>query len=269
MSVFKKFTDFCGGIAAFSAIFYLFREFMSFQPRDEVESLIQKLKLFLSDEPQLEYRPYLLLILLFLVSLTLSLIFHRLPYLAFPVSLLPLACATDMLSRKEIYEYPMLYVILGALHTFGILWECIRRDREDLRQRSALALNLGDALVAGVSFLIWSRPRVLEGVTPTEAKFFDRIPMYALQKGESFAVFKTAAIVFLVLGLIGFLLWELHYLHALFAIGASVYMLVLLARESFAVYATALPTLAIALAVGRLAVMLSCKPSERKMKKFE
>ena len=67
MSAFKKFTDFCGGLAAFAAIFYLFREFMPFKPKEEPESLLAKVKLFFSDEPQFEYRPYLMLIILLLL----------------------------------------------------------------------------------------------------------------------------------------------------------------------------------------------------------
>lgn len=264
MSAFKKFTDFCGGLAAFAAIFYLFREFMSFKPKEEPESLLAKVKLFFSDEPQFEYRPYLMLIVLLLLSLFVSLIAHRLPYVAFPVSLLPLARALDMLEREEIYERAMFYVVLSALHVFGILWECVRRDREDRRQRSALALNLGAATVALVSFLIFMRPRALVGTELTEVKFFDRIPLQAMMQGESFVIFRTMAIVFLAVCAVGFLLWELHYVQAAIAIGVAFFAVIRWSMGDFAVYASVLPTMAVSLAVGRIVVMLSCAPSRRK-----
>lgn len=264
MSAFKKFTDFCGGFAAFAAIFYLFREFMPFKPKEDPVSLIQKVKLFFSDEPQFEYRPYLLLILFLVLSVLVSLIFHRLPYVAFPVSLLPLARSFDMLEREEIYERAMFYVVLAVLHAFGILWECVRRDREDGRQRSALALNLGAATVALVSFLIFMRPRALVGTELTEVRFFDRILLQAMLQGESFAIFQTMAVVFLVTCAVGFLLWELHYLQAAFAIGVAFFTVLQWSMGSFAVYGSVLPTMAVSLAIGRIVVMLSCAPSRRK-----
>ena len=263
MSVFKKFTDFCGGFAAFSAIFFLFAEFMEYSPKDEPESLLQKLKMFLSDEPQFEYRPYLLLIALLVGALVISLLLRKRPYLAFGVSVLPLAYAISMLDYGQIYEYPMLYVVLGAFFAMGNLWECVCLDREDGRQRSSLAVSLACALIAILSLAIYLRAGALIDVPMAEAKFFDRTLILAIGQNESFVIYRTVAIVFAVLCVIGFLLWELHYLNAIVAAVMMGYVLVLWCTDAFSVYGAVLPTCAVAIAIARGVVMLSCTVGKR------
>ena len=108
MSYFKKFTDFCAGVAAFVAAVFFIRKYMVFEPEeppttlpgvstDEIGETLEavtekfpgKLEQFLTPDAYNDYSLLLPLIFLLLLSAILGRVFARLPYVCFAISLLP------------------------------------------------------------------------------------------------------------------------------------------------------------------------------------
>ena len=62
MNKVKRFTDVFAGFAAFSAFFYLFRQFMG-KDFGEVEGMVEKIKVFFSPQMRRDYYAYMILII--------------------------------------------------------------------------------------------------------------------------------------------------------------------------------------------------------------
>ena len=189
MGAFKRFCDFCCGIALFVACFFLFREFMVFRPEGD-PSLREKLKLFFFENTWRDYRPYLALVGLLALSLLVGAIFRRRPTICFAFAVLPLLHALSMLQRDNLYERPMLYVLLTALPLVGNLFDAITRDRGDGRHRALVLGNVSSLLVLLFAVLVLWRASV---AVPTDEwpvadmKPFDRtVALAALEIDISF-----------------------------------------------------------------------------------
>ena len=50
MGYFKRFTDFCSGFSAFTAIMFLFRRYMTYKFEDDVLGIREKLKIFFAED---------------------------------------------------------------------------------------------------------------------------------------------------------------------------------------------------------------------------
>ena len=66
MSYFKKFTDFCAGVAAFVASLLLIRDYMDFSP--DKENPAKKLTQFLEDSATNDYKMLIFIVLLLVLS---------------------------------------------------------------------------------------------------------------------------------------------------------------------------------------------------------
>lgn len=166
MSLFKKFTDFCAGVAAFIGGLFLIQKYMSFKPKEleeytawlaenphasekYSEPLTEapgKISQFLDPElMNIDYRPIIILVAVLLVSVLVNCILRKYPFVCFLVSVLPLMTVTYMYCQKLIdppdnfFVMPGLFIVLSALPLMGNLIECILRDREDGRHRLWLA----------------------------------------------------------------------------------------------------------------------------------
>ena len=259
MSYFKRFTDCCAGFALFSALMYLFTQFMAYTPKEEVSSL-EKLKLFFSDAPTKDYKYYLPLIGLMALSLLVSLIFHRLPQVTFAVSLLPMLRLVSMYHSEKVYERPMLYFILGGLHIVGCLGECVRRDRIDRHRRSAFAVDLAGLLTAGFCLYLYRVAPTIATGDPYELSFFERKIYYGMADAPVLTFLWVTALLFAVLVLLRWLLRDLYYLDALLAIGPACYLIYLWYADRIPFHGDCIVTLAVIYAVARIIVMISCKP---------
>ena len=262
MGYFKKFTDFCAGFAAFSALMYLFREFMAYTPKgEEPVGLREKLDRFLSAEPIRDYDFYLPLIALLLLSLILSLLLKKRPYLSFAVSLLPLSYTLLLFTEGHLYERPMLYVILSALHTAGSLIACILEDREDRGRRGALALDLGCLVTAGLCarVLLWSPDQI--GEETERIPLFDQILLQA-SEGADRSVFLAVAIILTASVLLRLLWRDLYFLDAALAILPTAWVLLRFFGGEIPFFGALLSALCALCAIGRITVMLCCKPRQ-------
>lgn len=258
MNIFKRFGDFCAGFAAFSAIIYLFREFMAYSPEGEV-SVLEKLKLFLSFEPRRDYRFYLPMIGLFLLSLAISLLFHKRPYLSFAASVLPMLQVLTLFISEKLYERPMLYLILAIGHMAGCLWECIRLDRTKSGRRAALGVDLCGLVGVGLCLRILREVKLVGEMETVDMSLFQRKILAGLEEADLTVFYVTAALLGGTI-LVRWLLRDLYYLDALLALPLPVYTIYLWEAGRIPFHGSILSAVCITYALARLVVMLSCKP---------
>ncbi len=236
MSYFKKFTDFCTGFAAFSAILYLFRQFMIDSPRDEngeLLSLGEKLRQFF--DPEIfarDHRRYLLLIGVLILSVTVARIAKKLPAIPFVVSLIPLSLVATMCAEEAIYERPMLYLLLSALSVAGALYETICLDREQGRHQTHLAVNLSLTLTAIVVLCL-------------DATHLWGVAMLLLGTVSVSLLFR-----------------EVYFLDAALALLPAGWITVLYKKDAIPVCAELLLTVCLVNLIARIALMLSCRPTK-------
>ena len=162
MSLFKKLTDFCTGIAAFVGSLFLLQKYMLFEPLDTqeyIEWLSYEIKYSdgklspsmldgITEAPsklsqvftpklanEYDYRLLAILIVTLAISILVGLIFKKLPYVSFFFSLIPAVEITYLFTKERLYTQIGLFLIAGALHVAGSIFECIIRDKEDGRHR--------------------------------------------------------------------------------------------------------------------------------------
>ena len=136
MSSFRKFTDFCAGLGAFSALLYAFRQYMTHADKT-VESTKERLKLFFGRDAMRDYQGYLLLAALFILAILISLIFKRLPELSFFFSALPLLCTIYLYDSNRLYEHPTFFFCLSMLQIAGNIFDSLKMS-ENGRKYSAV-----------------------------------------------------------------------------------------------------------------------------------
>ena len=158
MSLFKKFTDFCAGIAAFVGGLFLLQKYMAFEPleleeylewlkyqvkytdmvvTEEITEAPSKLSQFFTPEHinGYDYRILAILVLSLIFSVLIGRIFKKLPHLCFFVSLIPIVITTHAFTQKLLFVQIGLFFAVCALHTAGNVAECIFKDKEDGRHR--------------------------------------------------------------------------------------------------------------------------------------
>lgn len=157
MTLFKKFTDFCAGIAAFMGGLFIIQKYMAFKPKTD-EEYIQwistqpdvskeyastvteapgKISQFLTPEltKNNDYRPIIVLVLVLVLSIFIGRLLKKRPFVCFLVSILPSLTATYLFCQGTLYTQPGLFFMFSTLPIVGNLVECILRDREDGRHR--------------------------------------------------------------------------------------------------------------------------------------
>lgn len=257
----KRFGDFLAGFGAFAAFMYMFRQFMSYDFK-EIEGMGEKLKYFLSGEPTKEYRFYFALFLTFAISCALSCAFHKLPYVALAVSSVPLIQTVIMFDEEYLYERPMVFVIISIAHCATCLFECIRRDRDDRGCRAALGLDLfGLSAAAFCGYVLFISKGIAE-IDAEKVNVIEKTLYTAVTQPEANVLYSDLIIIliaFCVLALLRILLRDLYYIDAALAVALAVFSVYRWNAEKITVFGSVLCFMAVAYAVGRLAVMLFCK----------
>jgi len=260
MGYFKRFGDVCALFAAFSAFMYVFCQYMAYD-FDEIVGTTEKLKYFFSNSPRKDYRFYLTLILLLLVSFIISTVFHKLPFLTLAAAALPIIQIVAMYDSERLYERPMLYLVLASVHAVGCLYECIRRDREDRGRRGAIATDLLGIVIVGFCLYVLYTSR---GIANIE---FENISLLELLLYNAFylqtpdlSVFKYFAICYGVLAVLRMIWRDLYYVDAILSVFPFVASIYLWNSGKFAVFGSVAVSLTLMYAVSRISVMLCCKP---------
>ena len=204
MSLFKKLTDFCAGIAAFVGGLFLLQKYMLFKPLETKEyiewlsyeikysegrlphSLLEditeapsKLSQFFTPKiaNEYDYRLLAILIITLAISIVLGLIFKRLPYVCFFFSLIPALEVTYLFTHERLYTQVGLFLIAAALHVAGNVFECIVRDKEDGRHRLWITAKISLLFPAAFCLLC--------------TKIADRIPIDGIE--DRLPIFKELA----------------------------------------------------------------------------
>ena len=259
VSTIKKFTDFFAIFGVFSAGIYLITQFMPFETLEET-SLLGKVKAFFSPETQKDYRSVLILLLLFLAAFLLSKILPRFSSLNFLASLLPLAWSFYLFDADKLEEHPMLYLISAILAATGSFADCLIADQQDGRRRGAVASLLCSLLTSAVAFAVFLRANALEGIPLEELFFSDRLIGEALENGLSFAPYWRAALMYLLISVIGLLLGRIYFLDMLVSLIPAVFVIVYLSEERLPAFGASLAVLAVACVLCRLALTLTPIP---------
>ena len=193
MSNFRKFAQFCAGIAAFSAIMYVFRQFRSYDPED-IESKKEKLKLFFSNEMSKDYRPLTLLAILFVLAILIEIILKRFPQICIFSSSIPLLFALSLYNGDRLFERPMLYVLLGGILVIGDIYDTVSACKADGKERMLVLSNVSALLVcAACLFIRWRAHEC--GLVPIEKlSFFDK-QLYLFAMDHDASLFTIIAIM--------------------------------------------------------------------------
>lgn len=260
MSNFKRFTDICAGFAAFSAAMYVFCRYMGYDFK-EIESMKEKIKFFL--EPELGYSFFIPLILLFLFSCIFSLIFTRLPYLTVAVSVLPLAYTLIMFADNRIKEFPMLYLVLGFIHVFGCLIECIRMDKADRGCRAAIGIDLVALMTVIFVLYVYRTAGKLDGIEPEKMNLIQE-KLFEIKDGLDLSTFKSTAIMIAIPPILRIIWRDLYYLDAAISLIPLIVTLRRFGAQRFPVFGEALMAFIFVYTVGRIMIMIFCKPKQRK-----
>ncbi len=267
LSSLKKFSDTCAGFAAFSAFMYVFCQFMAYDFGDS-ESTIENIKFFLLEYTEKNYSFYISLIALFMFSCAFSVALNRFPHVTLCVSVLPLAFSVAMLVGKNLYERPMLYVILAAVHVFGCFYECIRRDREDGKARASLACDLLALVIVifSVYIIILSRFNAeanefrfdLLMLLPSEK--FDLFKAFlAGKEGIDLEVFIFSIIFFSALPIIRQIVGRLYFIDAALSLIPLIYLAVEWNSGFIPLFGEVLVVLAFTYSAARFAIMMFCR----------
>ncbi len=225
MSYFKKFTDFCAGIAAFVASLYIIRRYLEFKPKTEAEYLAEfpemlpeeipsKLEQFFEQNNPDSFKTILALVILLVLSIAVGRFFKRIPALCFAVSLLPALHIIYMFDTKT--EQASMYLVLGALHVVGNIVEAIIRDREDGRHRLSLLAKASSLFSCGFCLVFIKamqktapEPELLKEENPLMRDIFEH------QTPLNTEIVKTLAIMFGILLIVSIILYNVYFIDAI------------------------------------------------------
>lgn len=252
MSLFKKFTDFCAGIAAFVAGLFLLQKYMVFTPLTDAEYIRwmadeikygketasatetltapSKISQFFTPEiiNEYDYRLLFILIITLVISILIGRIFKRLPYVCFFFSILPAIEITYLFTQQRLYTQIGLFLICGMLHVAGNVVECILRDKEDGRHRLWVSSRI--AMLFPVAFCLLC------------TKIADRIPIeeigkklpifselaFKLTKPENMEIVTKIGWIYFMIFIVTTLLYNVYFVDAILTaipVGYTVYLL--------------------------------------------
>lgn len=176
MSLFKKLTDFCAGIAAFVGGLFLLQKYMTFKPLTDSEYIQwlsydvkyssetldtsaivapSKINQFFTPEliSNFDYRLLAILVVTLILSVVIGIVFRKLPYVCFFFSLIPAVVTAYAFTNNSLFTQIGLFLIAAALHVAGNLYECMLRDREDGRHRLWICAKISTLFPAAFCLL--------------------------------------------------------------------------------------------------------------------
>ena len=250
MSLFKKFTDFCAGIAAFVGGLFLIQKYMTFKPLDDeeytrflsyddinisdsaTETVTAPSKISQFFTPRLnsdyDYRLLAILVLALAVSILVGLIFRKLPYVCFSVAIIPAIITAYLLTRGFLYTQIGLFMIVALLHLAGNLFECAVRDRDDGKHRLWICAKISLLFPAAFCLLC---TKITDKVLTIDIT--DKIPIYSdisteMVKPENMEIVTKIGWMFLIIFAISLLLYNVYFIDAILTaipLGYTVYLL--------------------------------------------
>lgn len=248
MSYFKKFTDFCAGIAAFVAGLFLLQKYFPFEPLEtdtylgwlasdskSTEGITEapsKIQQFFTPNlvNEFDYRFMLILVITIVISVIISRVFKKFPHVCFLVSLAPIIVTTYMFEKGFLYTQEGLFIAFTALHAIGNLVECIIRDRSDGGHRLSIAAKMTSALPAMLC-LFCIRVR---GNIPLE-DIQEKLPIYKdlafKLNSENIEILEKLGWIYLGIFVISLLLYNVYFIDTILTAIPLTYLIYLLYGE--------------------------------------
>lgn len=251
MSLFKKFTDFCAGIAAFVAGLFLLQKYMVFTPLtdaeyirwlsdeikygketavDETVTAPSKISQFFTPEiiNEYDYRLLFILVITLVISILIGRIFKRFPYVCFFFSIIPAVEITYLFTQQRLYTQIGLFLICGMLHVAGNVVECILRDKEDGRHRLWVSSRI--AILFPVAFCLLCT-KIADKI-PIE-EIGKKLPIFSelafkLTKPENMEIVTKIGWIYFMIFIVTTLLYNVYFVDAILTaipVGYTVYLL--------------------------------------------
>ena len=260
MRYFKKFADFCSGLAAFSGAVSLLLKYLKFDPKNVEEELglIDKLKLYFSKTDNIDNFLMLLLVVFFALSVAVACILPRLPSVSFFFTIPPLALAIDMLAAGRIKSSPMMYVILAVIAASGALYECLRRDKETGGRQGAVANFLASLFASAFCFFVWYKQRsvsLLDVKESLDLNFFD-YEIYSNLENASIKLLLIFTIAYATIAVVLLILGNIYFIGPCLTLPPAVAAIYLWSAERLAAHAEVIVTLAVVAFATSLVCML-------------
>ena len=258
MSYLKKFTDFCGGLAAFLAAVYFIRKYMAYEPPLTDADAPSKLEQFLKPAPNTDYTMLIPLILALALSVVIGRIFARLPYVCLGASIIPALYVAYMYGSNLLFDRRVPIIVLCALHVVGNVAECTLRDREDGRHRlwiGAKITSLSGALLCLFTTKLADKP--LPSADADPLPLFET-EVISTMTPENMSALTTLGWIFLALLAISILLYNVYFIDAIIS----------LIPLGFTIYSTFAGTLTIAPKVF-ITISLICTATHLMLAVFE
>ena len=275
MGYVKRVGDCSALFAAGAASMFLLRQFMQYDFTEKAEGITEKLKYFFSDEVRKNYKFYLLMIALLLLSFIVSTALHKFPYIPMAVSALPLIQIVIMADINSIYERPMVYTVLAIVHFIGCLHECVRRDREDSGRRSAIGADLLALVILAFCALTLHMSKNTAEIEPKNISAFELVIYngFTYNTPDMWA-FKYGAAIFPTLVAIRLIHRDLYYIDGILSIAPLVGAFIYWGGDSYTIFAPVLVCLCALYAIARITVTFCCKariksPQKAKTEKAE
>ena len=252
MSLFKKFTDFCAGIAAFVGGLFLLQKYMTFKPLtdseyahllsydvkynnvtldEEMIKAPSKIKQFFTPElvSDFDYRMLAILIVTLMLSVIVGIIFRKLPYVCFFFSLVPAVITTYVFTQNALFTQIGLFLIFGALHVAGNLFECVIRDREDGKHRVWLCAKISTLFPAAFCLLCTK----LTDKIVIDENINDKLPIFkeiakTLTKPENMELVTKIGWMFLIIFVVTTLFYNVYFIDVILSaipVGYTVHLL--------------------------------------------
>ncbi len=266
MSLFKKFTDFCGGIAAFMGGLFIIQKYMAFKPKtdeeyidwitentelasEEIESITAapgKMSQFLTPEltSNNDYRPIIILTALLVIAVLVSRICQRLPYVGFTVALFPAMIATYLFCKGTLFNQPSLFVVLTLVFVVGNAVDCVIRDRNDGRHRLWLCAKISMFVPSLLCLILATASKLLpeEGMEDKLSVFSE---LATNVSDELFDVLIIAGVIYLAILVISSLLFNVYFIDLILSLVPLAYIAYQLYNIPFSVFVPVLLVLAI------------------------
>lgn len=236
MGYFKKFSDFCSGFAAFTALIYLFRQYMSHSFEDLEGGMTEKIKLFFSQTDNIRNHTMLILALTFTLSVIGGRLLARFPHVSVIFCIPPLLLTADMIRSSLIDEYPMLYAVLAVIAVVGCVAECVARDREDGKKRSAHIGNIVSLMLAAFCFFVARMSDALLTLEDSAGLNSFEYEIFRYSQDMDMKVFYIFAAVYALLAVIGFILSDIYFIDAFLALPPMIALIYLWGAECLTVH---------------------------------
>ena len=231
MGYLKRFSDLVGGMAAFFATVFLFGKYMESDPTKVSEGK-SKLEWFFSSDNTKEYRQYLVLIALIVLTIAVGIILKNRPSVSLVVSVLPMCQAMAMLYRGQFYEFSHFYVAVSMLLFGGHLYEAFATDKETGSRQAVIATRVIGALgvvLAAASVLAsktatkFSDPMIDDALSEANSKVMSDLKPFGLLLSSAapekeVSVLISIAVAFAACVIIGLLLKRIYFIDAILAL---------------------------------------------------